>query len=275
MAKKPGSNPGGKKKSGGSMCGKACSRACIVLAPVFIVFIGWLLTPLLIPLEYLELDKITEWGLQGPGKDSDNPFLGVYLFDGLNPTAIADMSYCSWNATTRAALCAFGGPGGIFLDGVVSDERFINHTSFSLPVTGMFQLRLFGIFRYHVLISFDEDLLSANITSCMFGLPCGQQPFREAFSASHLPISREKAKWCTAECLAADVPGTWRRTNHWPNDTRGQLSYAGNPDHKFSDMSDSGYTFRPILNKKGELNEANFALAKRKLGGNKLVRPTA
>lgn len=226
-------------------------------AAIFVVIAAVLLYPLSKPLDEVDLDEITTWGLQGSGLNDDIPFMGVYFFDGLNPWIIADFSHCRWDEATLSASCPFHGPGAFAADPIGSmlefPERF-QATSFSIGIASV-MLRIFSVLRYTPVFTFSEDLLTANITTSFFGLPPAQQPFREAFSAAHLQPPR-LAKWCNAECHAADSVGDWRRTNHWDS----------------LPESDSGYTFRLIMHRDGTINEANLKLAKEKLGSNKLLR---
>jgi hypothetical protein len=84
---------------------------------------GWFLSPLLTTYTSAgSLDDITTWALKGPGKDIPTPLMGVYLFKGLNPSFLADLSYAhSWDPTARSFIFDMAGPG---LHGKRTDHNY-------------------------------------------------------------------------------------------------------------------------------------------------------
>ena len=100
--------------------------------PLFALFIGLvlLILPAFQPLHVFDLDKIEPWGLQGPSRDLDDmPMMGIYLFVGLNPPLLADLSYGHGLTTNDAGhkefQFNFDGPGVLFVEGNL--EHLQNH----------------------------------------------------------------------------------------------------------------------------------------------------
>jgi len=76
-------------------------------------FVGWFFSPLLTTYTTPgTLDDVQSWALQGPGREIPTPLMGLYVFRGLNPSFLADLSYAhSWSPKERSFLLDMSGPG--------------------------------------------------------------------------------------------------------------------------------------------------------------------
>eukprot|EP00933_Yihiella_yeosuensis_P024733 TRINITY_DN19170_c0_g1_i1.p1 TRINITY_DN19170_c0_g1~~TRINITY_DN19170_c0_g1_i1.p1 ORF type:complete len:265 (-),score=20.21 TRINITY_DN19170_c0_g1_i1:368-1084(-) len=214
--------------------------------PVFFAaFVAWLLKPIVEPekptISY-DLDKVEDWGLKGPAKDMPFPYMGVYVFAGLNPALIIDFSQIRYFDTVSRSFWVQMSDV-IFVDnGKQSDwtntPYASNLTEFLPPgfMTGKMALPGFSALRYWVKFNFDKDWKNAYLESCF--IHCHLFPGSYVYTYSN----RETFEW---------QPGNvWLRKNHIPYwSTESLLTYSLYP-----------------LKLKGEpVNKTNLAYAKGKL----------
>ena len=144
------------------------------------VAIAFLLYPQFRPSEKLELDEVTEWGLRGPGRDLPLPFMGVYLFKGLNPFLLCDLSYAyDWDPVERSFMFDFSTPGSVYAeDGLDSGEWAPTSKSTGAGSEGIGTLngwlvaRFVAHIRLRVKFCFKDDTLTvAEVPPSLFGIP--------------------------------------------------------------------------------------------------------
>lgn len=130
--------------------------------------------------ENIDLDAVSKWGLHGPGKDLPLPFMGVYLFKGLNPFLLCDLSYAyDWNPIEHSFMFDFSQPGAIYAeDGLDSGEWApTSKSTGSGPhgvgtVSGWLVARVIAFIRLRVKFVFKDDTLTvAEVPPSLFGIP--------------------------------------------------------------------------------------------------------
>lgn len=165
---------------------------------------GWFLSPLLqTSTSPGTLDDIASWALQGPGRDIPTPLMGVWLFKGLNPSFLADISYAhSWNAKERSFILDMAGPGMHVVDGGTSSALHgeFAATSPTPVVTGVYLKGLMALMRHSNKFLMNEQGTRALIQPIFFFEGCplnwlARAQLREEIEVHRAPLGLGPAKW--------------------------------------------------------------------------------
>ncbi|KAG8458620.1 hypothetical protein KFE25_008417 [Diacronema lutheri] len=174
-------------------------------------FAGWFLSPLLTaPASPGTLDNVAAWALQGSGKDIPTPLMGLYVFRGLNPCFLADMSYArAWNPKERSFIFDMSGPGVHFLDRALPSAmrgEFAN-TSPTPEVSGRYVQRLMALMRHANKFVMNEEGTRAQIHPIFFfeGFPLNY--FARSLIREEIELHRSSVPF---------GPAMWKRVNYAP-----------------------------------------------------------
>jgi hypothetical protein len=222
--------------------------------------VGWFFAPLLQPASSPgSLDEIASWAMRGPGVEIPTPLMGVFVFKGLNPAFLADMSYAhSWDAKERSFVFGMGGPGLYVLESATPaafSGEFANKSP-APPKSGAFVRALMRLLRHSNKFIMNEEGTRADIHPIFFfeGFPLAwlaRAMLREQIELHKGPLP---------------VFGTtrWKRTNFSP---------ASN-----STPTDAHYWLHPVVTRRKDgslkVHGRGLRMAKRKLqmaGGSRFV----
>lgn len=172
---------------------------------------GWFFSPLLHkPTSPGTLDNVREWALNGPGKDIPTPLMGLYVFKGLNPSFLADMSHAhSWNAKERSFVLDMWGPGILMLEQATPSamKGEFSPTSPTPEVTGGYIKKLMGVMRHSNKFILDEQGTRARIEPIFFF---------QGFPLNYLARSMLREEIELHKSSVPFGPHSWKRVNYAP-----------------------------------------------------------
>lgn len=149
--------------------------------PILTATLAVVLYPQIRPSESLDLDKIEEWGLKRPGRDLPLPFMGVYLFKGLNPFLTVDLSHAyDWDPEEKSFMFDFSRPGSVYAENGLdsgywaptSKSPGVGPEGLGFSVRGWIIARVCALIRLRVKFIFTDDSLTiAKVPPSLFGIP--------------------------------------------------------------------------------------------------------
>ena len=226
-------------------------------------FVGWLFSPLLMaPTNAGALDDIASWAMKGPARALPPPLIGVYVFRGLSPVLLADLSYAhSWNPVERSFVFDMTGPG-VYVAHNASAPAYTGEFRSTSPgdYLGATFLKVFSVLRYSNTFYFNEDYTHAHVHPRFF--------FSERFPLVQYIRSRLREEMVLVKPWIPSLFGfgspSWKRINFAP------------PSN--STPTEAHYWLHPVLTRNGDgslkLHADGLAMAKRKLAmvsGSRLV----